>query len=88
MFTKEEIAEYKEELQRNYHERTKGTYRECEDTFEWLTQEYKDICISYDLDEMTPEQFDEVAELFTKLNDEHGELTNVKRCEWNHLSEF
>lgn len=88
MFTEQDVKEYKEELLVNYHAQPKGTYRECENTRNWLLLEYKDACDLYNRGEFTPEQFNEIADLFTIIHDWNEEITNAKQKEWSHSSEF
>ena len=88
MFNEKDMQEYKEELLANYHSQPKRTYRECEATREWLMREYKDACDLYHREEFTPEQFNDVADLFTVINKWHEEISSIKRDEWSHSSQF
>lgn len=87
MTTAEDIQEYISDLTAQYAERKKNTYREVESAQNWLMLEYMTIVDGYNAGDFTEQQFMDLSDEITKLNDQNEALLNVKRNEWNHSSE-
>lgn len=67
MTTREEVLEYIEKLKANYAERKKDTYKDIEITRNWLFLERMAIIDSYNVDDLTEEQFMFIDNVFDEL---------------------